>query len=392
MKKLCFFAFVFVFLLNFTNFPMPEFLPANAVINENINEVFTEKISYNSSAKSAILIDAQTGRVLYSKNSEEKLPMASTTKIVTAITAIENCTNLDEKITIDPKAVGTFGTSIYLQPNEELSVRELLYGLMLRSGNDASVAIAYAIAGSEENFCEMMNQTATKIGATNSHFVNPHGLDEKEHYTTASDLAKITAYALENETFAEIVKTKTITICKDQENKRYLINKNKLLASLDGCIGVKTGFTDNAGRCLVSACERDGLRLVAVVFNCGPMFEESAEMFEKAFNEFKLVEILPSYHFVKSVPVENGEGDFVGLYTRGSFKIALSEKEESNLNVVFNAPESLDAPVKYDMEVGDVEIYYGNHLLFSEKIYTIEEVDSKLFKDKLKEILDNWNA
>ena len=391
MKKVFFLAVICLILVFCANFPMPEVLPTNA-LKQQTADYFTEKIDYSSSAKSAVLIDAKSGRILYEKNANQKLPMASTTKIMTAITVIENCDNLDEKITIDKKAVGTEGTSIYLQPNEKLTIRELLYGLMLRSGNDASVALAIAVGGSVENFCDMMNQTAKKIGVENSSFKNPHGLDTKDHYTTATDLAKITAYALENKDFAEIVKTKSITICKDEENTRHLLNKNKLLASLDGCIGVKTGFTDDAGRCLVSACERDGLRLVCVVFNCGPMFEESKEMFEKAYEKFKMVEILPSYHFVKSASVENGDGDFVGLYTRKSFSLVLSSKEESNINVVFDAPDVLKAPVKNDEEVGKVEIYYNNHLIFEEKIYTIEEVDSKLFKDKIKEILDNWNA
>lgn len=388
MKKICFFTIIFAIMISFVSFS--NF--TNTFAFDEVNDIFSEKIDYSSGAKSAILIEAKTGRILYSKNSSQELPMASTTKIVTAITVIENCDDLDKKITISPNAVGVSGTSIYLQPNEALTIRELLYGLMLRSGNDASVALACAVAGDEKSFCEMMNETAKKIGAKNSHFVNPHGLDEKGHYTTAYDLALITAYALENDDFAEIVKTKSKTICKDEDNARHLLNKNKLLASLDGCIGVKTGFTDDAGRCLVSACERDDLRLVAVVFNCGPMFEESSQMFELAYKKFKFVEILPAYHYVKSANVENGESDYVGLYSRKGFAFPLSKNEESNLNVVFDAPDTLKAPVKNDEEVGKVEIYYGNHLLFSEKIYTIEEVGSKLFKDKIKDVLDNWNA
>ena len=318
--------------------------------------------------------------------------MASTTKIVTAITVIENCGNLDKIVCVDKRAVGTFGTSIYLKANEELSVRELLYGLLLRSGNDASVALAYAVAGSVERFCEMMNALAQKVGATNSHFVNPHGLDEDGHFTTAYDLSLITAYALQNKDFAEIVKTKSIKICEGKENVRVLVNKNKLLSRLDGCIGVKTGFTNNAGRCLVSACERDGLKLVCVVFNCGPMFEESESLFELAYQKFKNVELLSPYFFVKTASVEGGKVGGVGLCTKNGFEAVLSKDELTNINVVFNAPDVLTAPVKKDEIVGVCEIYYGNHLIFSEKIYTIEEVDSILFKDKIKDILNNWNA
>ena len=161
---------------------------------------------------------------------------------------------------------------------------------------------------------------------------------------------------------------------------------------MDGCIGVKTGFTDDAGRCLVSACERDGLRLISVVFNCGPMFEESEALLEKGFEKFSMIEILPAYHYVDRVTLDNGEKASVGLYSLRSFSLPLSEREQSNLNVVFDVPNHLSAPIKKDQEVGNVQIYYDKHLIFEEKIYTIEEVDSKLLKDKIKEILDRWNA
>ncbi len=387
MKKSGIFVLFFAFVLSVVLFPYPETLPANA--EENI---FTSGIEYHSSARSAVLMESTTGRILYNKNMDAKLPMASTTKIVTAITVLENCLDLDSKITIDNRAVGVEGTSIYLQPGEQLTIRELLYGLMLRSGNDASVALACAVGGDVPTFCSMMNALAHRLGASESNFVNPHGLDAENHYTTAHDLAIITAYALENPNFLEIVSAKTKTIRDGEENRRYLANKNRLLASLDGCIGVKTGFTSKAGRCLVSACEREGLRLVSVVFNCGPMFEESAEMFEAAFKKFRMVEVLPAYHYIRSVPVENGSNAYVSVFSKEGFSLPLTAEEESNLSVVFEIPESLKAPVKKEQNVGKVQIYYGKHLLFSGKTYTMEEVDSKLLKDKVKDILENWNA
>ncbi|MBR1926023.1 MAG: D-alanyl-D-alanine carboxypeptidase [Clostridia bacterium] len=381
-KYFSFFAILCFFMLFLNSF--------NFVYAED--NLFKDKIDYSCSAKSAVMIEASTKRIVYSKNAYEALPMASTTKIVTAITAIENCDDLDKIITIDKSCVGVSGTSIYLKEGEQISIRELLYGLMLRSGNDASVALAKEIGGSVENFCAMMNNLAKKVGAQDSNFKNPHGLDENGHHTTAYDLALITAYALENKDFAEIVKTKSIKICEGKENFRYLVNKNKLLNSLEGCIGVKTGFTDDAGRCLVSACERDNLRFVCVVFNCGPMFEESSDMLKLAFQKFRMIEILPSYFYVKNVEVKNGKLDNVGLYSKQGLSLPLSIEEESNLSVEFNVPENLKAPLKKDDEVGEIQIYFNNHLIFSEKVYTIEEVDSKLYKDKIKEILDNWNA
>ena len=376
-------SFCFMLFLNFLN-------SLNVCAEDNV--LFTEKIEYSCSAKSAVMIESSTKRIVYSKNANEALPMASTTKIVTAITVIENCDDLDKIITIDKACVGVSGTSIYLKEGEQISIQELLYGLMLRSGNDASVALALEIGGSVEKFCDMMNELAKNVGAKNSNFKNPHGLDEQGHHTTAYDLALITAHALENKDFAKIVKTKSIKICEGKDNFRYLVNKNKLLNKLDGCIGVKTGFTDDAGRCLVSACERDGLRFVCVVFNCGPMFEESFDMLNLAFQKFKMIEILPSYFYVKNVEVKNGDIDNVGLYSKKGLSLPLSIEEEANLNVLFKIPPNLTAPIKKDEEVGVIEIYFNNHLIFSEKVYTIEEVDSKLYKDKIKEILDNWNA
>ena len=346
-------------------------------------------IDASSSAKSSIVMDVDTGRVFYQKNSDQKLAIASTTKIVTAITAIENVGDIDAVIRVDDKSIGVYGTSIYLQKGEELSIRELLYGLMLRSGNDAATAIAYSVGGSIEGFCEMMNQIARKAGATSSNFVNPHGLDQDEHYTTAYDLAKITAYALNNEIFADIVKTKNIKI-SGVDNDRYLVNKNKLLNTLDGCIGVKTGFTDNAGRCLVSACERDGMRVVCVVLNCGPMFEESAKLINAVYQKYKMCDVLESYNYVGSVDVENGDKARVNIYSRKGLRLPLSIEEYANIKIEYEVLENLKAPIKSEEKVGEIKIYYDKHLIFCEEIYTMEDIKSQLIKDKLKEILDNW--
>ena len=381
------FLFVFMFFIVFTVGDDNK----NVYAENNLSSMFVDKISYTSSAKSAYLMETTTGRILYEKNSEQKLPMASTTKIVTAITVLDNCENLDEVVNIKSNSVGIEGTSIYLREGEQLTVRELLYGLMLRSGNDASVALANHIGGSVENFCSMMNKLATDLGLENSNFVNPHGLDTEGHYTTAHDLAVITAYALQNEEFAKIVSTKNIVIGQG-ESRRSLANKNRLLGNLDGCIGVKTGFTNDAGRCLVSACDRDGLKLVCVVFNCGPMFEESSEMFELVYKNYKMLEIIPSYNTYDNINVENGTKNFVTTYSRAGFIIPVNKNEEANINVIIDIKPSIEAPVEKDTEVGKVEVYLGKHLLFSEKIYTMDKVSSRLLSDKVKDILDNWNA
>ena len=348
-------------------------------------------IAFNSSAEGACVMDSKFNRVFYKKNEHKKLPMASTTKIVTAITAIENYKDLDTKVRVDDCAIGIEGSSIYLKQGEMLSVRELLFGLMLRSGNDAATAIAYIVAGGIDEFAEMMNNLAIKIGAKNSHFTNPHGLDDEQHYTTAYDLALITSYALNNDIFADIVKTKTIKICEGEENYRYLVNKNKLLFDMDDCIGVKTGYTKKSGRCLVSATERDGMKVVCVVLNCGPMFEESKSMLNLVNEKYFNVEIIEPYHNYHSIPVKYGNKQEALVYSREGLSLPLSKEEVMKIKVEFEIAEELEAPVKEEQVVGFVKVYYGKHLIFSQNVYTIDNIDSLLLKDKVKNILDEWS-
>lgn len=343
-----------------------------------------------TSAVGGCVIEAESGRVLFEKNKDKKVPMASTTKIMTAITAIENCENLDEKFEISPKAVGVEGTSLYLRKGDVYSTRDLLYALMLISGNDASVAIAEHVAGSTSEFVTLMNELAKKIGANSTHFANTHGLDADGHYTTAYDLALITAYALNNDTFREIVSTKNTKITNSNGENRYLKNKNKLLFTLDGCIGVKTGFTNDAGRCLVSAIERNGMRLVCVVLNCGPMFEESATLLNECANRFKKVDITSLYNYNNEVEVLDGREKLAKLYTKEKFFYPLTDKEVESLEIVYTLPKFIEAPLSKDSEVGKIEVFLNKGLLFSEKIYTIEEVKSKTLWQRLKEFAGKW--
>ena len=343
-----------------------------------------------TSAVGGCVIEAESGRVLFEKNKDKKVPMASTTKIMTAITAIENCENLDEKFEISPKAVGVEGTSLYLRKGDVYSTRDLLFALMLISGNDASVAIAEHVAGSTSEFVTLMNELAKKIGANNTHFANTHGLDADGHYTTAYDLALITAYALNNDTFREIVSTKNTKITNSNGENRYLKNKNKLLFTLDGCIGVKTGFTNDAGRCLVSAIERNGMRLVCVVLNCGPMFEESATLLNECANRFKKVDITSLYNYNNEVEDLDGREKLAKLYTKEKFFYPLTDKEGESLEIVCTLPKFIEAPLSKDSEVGKIEVFLNKDLLFSEKVYTIEEVKSKTLWQRLKEFAGKW--
>ena len=265
-----------------------------------------ESAGFSSSAQSAVVMERSSHRVLFEQNADAHLPMASTTKIVTALTVINNA-NLDDVVEVNTKAVGIEGSSVYLRAGEHLTVRELLYGLMLRSGNDCAVALALHVAGSVEAFAEMMNETAQKADCVDSHFVNPHGLHDDEHYTSARDLATLTCVALNNADFQQIVATKSVRISNEgMEYDRVLVNKNKLLTNFDDADGVKTGYTKRAGRCFVGSATRNGMQVVVVVLNCGPMFEETADMLNVAFANYTLDIVIPQNKVCGS-RVENGK-------------------------------------------------------------------------------------
>ena len=236
------------------------------------------------SAVSAILIDAKTGECLYEKSADRKMPMASTTKIMTAICTAENI-NSNVPVWVKAEAAGIEGSSIYLTAGERITIKELLCGMLLNSGNDAATALALEVGGSVEGFASLMNKTAKKIGATSSGFKNPSGLYEEEHYTTARDLAKISAYAMENPLIRWIVSSKELKISGGEKAKvRYLKNHNKLLWQYDGCTGIKTGYTKKCGRCLVSSAKRGDTELIAVTLNAPDDWRDHTALFDYGFS------------------------------------------------------------------------------------------------------------
>ena len=358
------------------------------MFNLSTKSVFAD----DSPSKAMVVIEKNSKRVLNEKNKDECLAMASTTKIMTALITCENTKNFDEVIFVDDRAVGIEGTSMYLKHGEKFTVKELLLGLMLPSGNDAAMALAYHVGGSEENFVKMMNEKVEKLQLKNTHFVNPHGLDAEGHFTSAYDLACITAEAMKNEMFREIVATKNVAIT-DYENSepRFLHNKNRCFKFLEGCTGVKTGFTDNAGRCFVCSAERNGMELIAVVLNCGPMFEECARLIDEGFKNYKLYNLIEGYSFGDEIKVESGEKDFVGTVTKESFSYPLTNEEYTKVNIVRNQPDSLEAYIEKDKIIGSLEVYLGEELLHKQKIYTLDEVKSIKYLDKIWEVVDNWN-
>lgn len=236
------------------------------------------------SAVSAILIDAKTGECLYEKNADRKMPMASTTKIMTAICTAENI-NSNVPISVKKEAAGIEGSSIYLTAGEKITIKELMCGMLLNSGNDAATALALEVGGTVDGFASIMNKTAKKIGANSTNFKNPSGLYEEDHYTTARDLAKISAYALENPLIKWIVSSKELKISGGQKAKvRYLKNHNKLLWQYDGCTGIKTGYTKKCGRCLVSSAKRNGRELIAVTLNAPDDWRDHTALFDYGFS------------------------------------------------------------------------------------------------------------
>lgn len=347
-----------------------------------------------ASAKAMAVVEANTNTILYSHNKDLRLPMASLTKIITAIVVIENSDNLDELVDIADESVGIEGTSIYLTKGEEMTIRELLLGLMLASGNDSAMALAYHIAGSEESFVGLMNDFVQRIGAENTHVVNPHGLDADDHFTTALDLAIITSYALKNDDFREIVSTKRATIRgNDKVEARYLKHKNKLLFSDENCIGVKTGFTDNAGRCLVHATKQDnGMEIVTVLLNCGPMFEEADRLNNLAVSNYDYVEFVKPYNFVGTVNINNGSSNTTNVATIKGFSTIIRKVDHEKYKVVYDIPESIEAPIKNGEKIGCVSVIFEENVIFEAELVSIDSVDNIDLKYMLDNILNKWYA
>lgn len=349
----------------------------------------TENDKLPLSAKSAILLDASTGRVLYSTNNGEKLPMASTTKIMTALVALDKG-NLDKRVTINKDSVGIEGSSIYLCEKERLTLRDLLYGLMLRSGNDAATAIAIEIGGSLEKFSQMMNEKAKEIGALNSNFTNPHGLHDDNHYTTAYDLAIITREALKYKDFQEISKAKNWTA--DREVNNYFLNKNKTLWQYDGGDGIKTGFTKAAGRCLVTSATRNGMQLIAVVLNDGNWFNDCYSLMDFGFDSYKPFVIYSKNQFIKNIDVYDGTKNNVALVTKDELIFPLKENEKDRLKLVVKLDkQSVKAPVKRNDVMGNLQVYLDGELMAKTDLLTNINVKEKSrylkMKDTLKKIV-----
>jgi len=312
------------------------------------------------SAQKAILLDAQTGRVLYEKDADSRSLIASTTKIMTALVVCEHCNVLD-RMKIPKEAVGIEGSSMYLKEGEVLSLQELLYGLMLHSGNDAAVALAIYCAGTVEGFAGMMNDKARQLGLTGTHFENPNGLDSPGHYSTARDLAVLTAYAMKNPIFYQTVSTKSVRV-----GNRSLSNHNKLLWRVEGADGVKTGYTKKAGRILVSSATREGRRLICVTINDGNDWADHAALLEKGFAGYTVRSVLCSGECVGYAAIFGGEEARVPLIATEDFSFPLAADEK--VEIVLSGPGFAYAPVVKGKEAGFAYVCIGGETVGKVKL------------------------
>jgi D-alanyl-D-alanine carboxypeptidase/D-alanyl-D-alanine carboxypeptidase (penicillin-binding protein 5/6) len=304
--------------------------------------------------------------------------MASTTKIMTALVAIER-NDMTKTVAVPKEAVGVEGSSVYLVANERLTVEQLLYALMLESANDAATAIAILTAGSVEGFAALMNQKADELGLANTAFRNPHGLDHEEHYTTARDLAKLTAYALRNETFRRIVSTyKQAIPLNGEQGTRVLLNHNRLLRSYKGCIGVKTGFTKRSGRCLVTAAEREGVTMVAVTLNAANDWNDNRAMLDYGFDALEQVTLLDG-DYVGTVPTVGGTAECLRFVAEGPVTVVLP-KDRGDVRTVTEHFRFCYAPIAEGDVIGRMVWYEGDREIASVPLIAAETVEKRTEK------------
>jgi D-alanyl-D-alanine carboxypeptidase (penicillin-binding protein 5/6) len=349
-------------------------------------EARAENVHLPVNAKAFVLMDPISGRILFEKNSEDKRAMASTTKIMTAIIALENG-DLRSKVKVSSRAASIGGSSFYLNSGEVLSLENMLYGLLLPSGNDAAVAIAEHIGGTEDNFVRMMNKKALELGALNTHFKNPHGLDDPEHYTTAKDLALIAKYALNIHKFREIVQTKSKEI-KEGKNPRHIFSTNRLLWEFEGAIGIKTGYTGNAGKCLVASADNNIFQLLSIVLGTHDHFADSCTLLNYGFNNYQFTPLISKNQYCTTIKVVGGLSDEVDLMTKDGISLVLMENE----SVIFNSvvPKKIKAPVSKGEQIGELQVYVGNDLACSTSLVAMSNVSIKKYNYILYKIFRYW--
>ena len=345
-----------------------------------------EEIS--TSARACVVIDQRSGRILLSHNADTPLPMASTTKVMTALLAIERG-NLDDPVTAGRNAFGVPGTSIYLSQGETLTLEQLLYGLMLASGNDAAVAIAEHIGGTVEDFCRLMTARAAELGCTGTVFLTPHGLPCEGHYTTAHDLALIAREAMTHDIFRQIVSTTRAKIPWDgRDYDRVLNNKNRLFTTYEGATGIKTGYTRKAGRCLVFGAEREGMAIIGVVLNCPDWFDEAARLMDEAFARWDAVTLLYAGERLRTIPVEDSGGATVDAVLTADLTALVPENALPQVEI--DLPDSVHAPVHAGDTLGTVRLVCQGEALCEVRLVASASVRRDDFPARWESYWQNW--
>ena len=404
MKKIFYSILIFLLiLLNFSTVCADDV--DNEVDFEDTIEVTASNVSElpKTNSRRYIVYDRISKSMIIGKNEDIKSAMASTTKIMTTIVILEKA-DLNETVTVSAKAGGTGGSRLGLKRGDKASVRDLLYGLMLRSGNDAAVALAEHVGGSVKGFAELMNEKAIELGLTNTHFVTPHGLDDANHYTTALELAKLTDYAMDNETFAKIVGTKSTTIYINNQS-RQINNTNELLGVLNGVVGVKTGFTNNAGRCLVTETKRNNMDIITIVLGADTKKDrtkDSVNLIEYTFSKYKMYNleerIIEEFNKWKNI---NEKRILITKGKQNNPKLALGAIEKATIPICdndkieysINALTEVEAPVEQWNVMGTLTVKLNGEILENIDIVNVNEVQKRDWKDYFKIVLNtygNW--
>lgn len=400
-----FFTFI-VFILSFNYIVLAD--DENEEISNTLSiltsasfDIATEP-SINSRA--AIIYDRTSGSILFGKNENEKRKMASTTKIMTAIVVIENA-NLDDTVTVSSKAAGTGGSRLGLKTNDKISIRDLLYGLMLCSGNDAAVALAEHVSGDLPSFATLMNNKCDFLKLFSTHFVTPHGLDKDEHFTTAYELAVITDYALQNETFRKLVGTKNYTVSINGNHKN-LSNTNELLGNLDGVYGVKTGFTNGANRCLVTSIKRENMDLICIVLGADTKKDrtkDSIQLIEYAFKNFQMVnireKIMTEFDNWKlcnssSFSVQKGLSNSVDVFLADlPFDFfPVNCHHINDVSIYIYCKTTFEAPLHSNTAIGYLTVSINNKNVLSLDIYNSNEIPQKNYNDFWVDMIKNYTS
>lgn len=401
--KILAFLSCFLFLFNFYSSFADDI--EDEIIDTDIIETSSSNMSdLNLNSRSCIILDRTSKKVLYGKNEFNKVKMASTTKIMTATVIIENC-NLNETVEISKKSAGTGGSRLGLKTGDKITIRDLLYGLMLCSGNDAAVALAENCSGSILEFSNLMNKKAEELGLANSHFESPHGLDSDGHYTTAYELALLSDYALQNKTFFNIVGTKNYTVTINGSPKN-ISNTNELLGNLLGVYGIKTGFTNGANRCLVTACKRDDMDIICVVLGCDTKkfrTQDSIKLIEYAFKNFEYVNIEEKINEeFEKWKLENTANFIIdkGISSKLEVKysnlenpiVPINKNDISSININIDINQNLSAPIYENDIIGKISVFENENNIITLDVISSNSISKKTFINYIHEILKQYSS